>query len=207
MPQQIAVAPRETAMAPIATVRSTAAYELVVEQLRKAIFLGRFVPGEKLPSERDLASQMLVSRTTVREAIRVLEGEGLVSVKRGATGGLTVLPQDRLSSSEIEAYIRAQLGILDNLFDYRVANECAAASFAAMRRTQAHLDRLRRALDTMNAICATPESRAIATNIARFNSAEFGISSRYRRGLHQSVFSPGGGGVSGCDVPAGGESV
>lgn len=158
--------------ASIASVRATAAYELVVEQLRKAIFLGRFMPGDKLPPERDLASQMLVSRTTIREAIRVLEGEGLVAVKRGAAGGLTVLAQDRLSPSESRVYIEAQLDILDSLFEYRIANEAAAASFAATRRTQAQLDRLRRALETMDAVCATAESRAVTSNIARFNSAD-----------------------------------
>lgn len=156
----------------IASVRATAAYELVVEQLRKAIFLGRFVPGDKLPPERDLASQMLVSRTTVREAIRVLEGEGLVAVKRGAAGGLTVLAQDRLSPSEGRVYIEAQLDILDSLFDYRIANEAAAAAFAATRRTPAQLERLRRALQTMDTVCATSESRAVTSNIALFNSAD-----------------------------------
>ena len=58
----------------INSVRPVAAYELVVEQVKRAIFLGRFVPGDKLPPERELAAQMLVSRTTIREAMRVLEG-------------------------------------------------------------------------------------------------------------------------------------
>ncbi len=73
---------------PVATVP---AYELVLEQLRRSINLGHFGPGDKLPPERDLARQLGVSRTTVREAVRVLEGEALVEVRRGSTGGITVL--------------------------------------------------------------------------------------------------------------------
>ena len=50
-------------------VRPTSACELVVEQLRRAIHLGRFLAGDKLPPERELAKQLGVSRTTVREAV------------------------------------------------------------------------------------------------------------------------------------------
>lgn len=152
----------------IGSIRATASYELVVEQLRKAIFLGRFMPGDKLPPERDLATQMLVSRTTIREAIRVLEGEGLLAVKRGAAGGLIVLGQNRLNNAEIEAYMETQRGLLDSLFEYRLANECAAASLAAVRRDKKHLARLRSALTEMDALCANKESRANISNIARF---------------------------------------
>lgn len=152
----------------IGSIRSTATYELVVEQLRKAIFLGRFMPGEKLPPERDLAKQLLVSRTTIREAIRVLEGEGLVAVRRGAAGGLVVLDQHRLKKAEIEVYMEAQRALLDSLFEFRIANECAAASLAAMRREPKHLARMRKALVEMDTLCATEESRANTANIARF---------------------------------------
>jgi GntR family transcriptional repressor for pyruvate dehydrogenase complex len=152
----------------IGSIRATATYELVVEQLRKAIFLGRFMPGDKLPPERDLARQMVVSRTTIREAIRVLEGEGLVAVKRGATGGLVVLGQDRLNPAQIEAYIETQRGILDSLLEFRIANECATASLAAKRRDKAHLARLRDALKQMDALCASAEVRANTANIAQF---------------------------------------
>jgi DNA-binding FadR family transcriptional regulator len=156
----------------IGSIRATATYELVVEQLRKAIFLGRFMPGDKLPPERDLAKQMLVSRTTIREAIRVLEGEGLVAVKRGAAGGLVVLGQDRLNPTQIEAYMETQRGLLDSLFEYRLANECAAAALAARRRDKKHLARLRRALTEMDTLCANKESRANLANIAKFFSCD-----------------------------------
>src|SRR5215813_3503689 len=65
-------------------------HEDVAEQLRDAILDGRFVAGTKLPPERELAAEFRVNRTSVREAIKVLEGLGLVSVRQG--DGATVRP-------------------------------------------------------------------------------------------------------------------
>ncbi len=57
--------------------------EVVAEQLRDAILDGRFPAGTKLPPERELATEFDVNRTSIREAIKVLEGLGLVSVRQG----------------------------------------------------------------------------------------------------------------------------
>src|SRR5262245_21338895 len=66
-------------------IEKPAAYELVVNQLKRAIHLGSYVPGDKLPPERALAEQLGVSRVTTREALRVLQGEGYISVGSGGT--------------------------------------------------------------------------------------------------------------------------
>src|SRR6266852_4889305 len=65
-------------------------HEDVAEQLRDAILDGRFRAGTKLPPERELAAEFRVNRTSVREAIKVLEGLRLVSVRQG--DGATVQP-------------------------------------------------------------------------------------------------------------------
>jgi GntR family transcriptional regulator, transcriptional repressor for pyruvate dehydrogenase complex len=65
-------------------------HEAVAEQLRDAILDGRFPAGRKLPPERELAAEFRVNRTSVREAIKVLEGLGLVQVRQG--DGVTVRP-------------------------------------------------------------------------------------------------------------------
>jgi len=65
-------------------------HEDVAEQLRDAILDGRFVAGTKLPPERELAAEFRVNRTSVREAIKVLEGLGLITVRQG--DGATVRP-------------------------------------------------------------------------------------------------------------------
>jgi DNA-binding FadR family transcriptional regulator len=65
-------------------------HEDVAEQLRDAILDGRFAAGHKLPPERELADEFQVNRTSVREAIKVLEGLGLVRVRHG--DGVIVQP-------------------------------------------------------------------------------------------------------------------
>jgi DNA-binding FadR family transcriptional regulator len=78
-------------------------HEDVAAQLRDAILDGRFAPGEKLPPERELAERFQVNRTSVREAIKVLEGLGLVSVRQG--DGATVQPMIEASLGVIPAMI------------------------------------------------------------------------------------------------------
>src|SRR6185295_13098919 len=65
-------------------------HEDVAAQLRDAILDGRFRSGQRLPPERELAEEFQVNRTSVREAIKVLEGLGLVTVRQG--DGATVQP-------------------------------------------------------------------------------------------------------------------
>lgn len=156
----------------INSIRPVAAYELIVEQVKRAIFLGRFVPGDKLPPERELAAQMLVSRTTIREAMRVLEGEGLIQVKRGATGGLVVRAQSGLRPGEIETYMETQREMLDMIYEYRIANECMAARLAATRRTKEQLRRMAASMKAMGQLCETPEMREKMANIARFRALD-----------------------------------
>src|SRR5215470_16119258 len=64
--------------------------EDVAAQLRDAIIDGRFRSGERLPPERELALEFRINRTSIREAIKVLEGLGLVAVRQG--DGATVRP-------------------------------------------------------------------------------------------------------------------
>ena len=71
-------------------IEASAMYERVVDRIHRAIHLGQLLPGDKLPPERVLAEQLKVSRVTLREALRVLEGEGYVQTRLGARGSQTV---------------------------------------------------------------------------------------------------------------------
>ena len=63
---------------------------LIIKQIRSAILEGKYQPGESLPTENELVGQFGVSKHTVREALRALEGMGFITVKRGAGGGPVV---------------------------------------------------------------------------------------------------------------------
>ena len=64
--------------------------ERIAERIVTAIALGEFVPDQRLPTERDLAAMLEVSRTTVREALQRLQAAGYVTTRRGRAGGTFV---------------------------------------------------------------------------------------------------------------------
>ena len=73
-------------------IRGGNAFEETVERLLQAVKLGQVRPGDRLPSERELALRLGISRVTLREAIRVLAQEGYLASRRGRSGGTFVLP-------------------------------------------------------------------------------------------------------------------
>jgi GntR family transcriptional repressor for pyruvate dehydrogenase complex len=80
----------ERKVRPFGPVSRQRVHEAIAVQLRDAILDGRFKAGEKLPPERELAEEFAVNRTSIREAIKILEGLRLVTVRQG--NGATVQP-------------------------------------------------------------------------------------------------------------------
>jgi DNA-binding FadR family transcriptional regulator len=131
--------------------------ELVARQLRTAIQLGHYLPGQRFPAERELSAQLGVSRSVLREASRVLEAEGLIEVRHGRNGGLVVsVPTS--APSEVRRLLKEQRTHVEAVFDYRIAVETAAARLAATRRTAADLRALHTSLTQMDAIIALREA-------------------------------------------------
>lgn len=64
--------------------------ECIKEQIKKAIYNQRLIPGERLPSEVEIAKVFKTSRVSIREALRTLELYGLLHIKKGAGGGTFV---------------------------------------------------------------------------------------------------------------------
>lgn len=124
------------------------AYELVLNRLRRAIHLGIYGPGDKLPPERLHAEQLGVSRVTLREAIRVLEGEGYVKTRRGSTGGVTVLDR-REAPGQLRRRLRDDIEQLRAVADFRLANERCAAERAATRVSDDDIAALEQAIDAL----------------------------------------------------------
>lgn len=122
--------------------------ELIAERLVTAIAMGVFVPGQRLPTERELATSLNVSRTTVREAISRLAATGYVEVRRGRNGGAIVTSE---AGPEANAMIQRTLvpgwDRLDRLFDFRTLIEPLIARTAAARRSDQAIARIRAALD------------------------------------------------------------
>jgi DNA-binding FadR family transcriptional regulator len=119
--------------------------------MRERILRGEFPEGSALPTERELVTQTDMSRATVREALRILEVQGLVRIKTGRSGGAFVQHPDGESiASSVDLLIRGRQIRLAALLETREAVEPACAQLAAKYRTDADLDRLDLANESMS---------------------------------------------------------
>jgi DNA-binding FadR family transcriptional regulator len=129
-------------------VRTGNPFEETVERLLQAIKLGVVAPGDRLPSERDLAARLNVSRVTLREAIRALTESGYVESRRGRYGGTFVnerLPKPRRVTPK--QLTRELSEGIDDALVLRSALETGAAEAAASRElSEAEVEHLRRCL-------------------------------------------------------------
>ena len=116
-------------------------HDLLVERFRSIIRDGALKPGERLPSERALAEQLQVSRSSVREAIRSLELQGLVVSKRGSG---TFIETDNLESmvSLIASTLSGGAETLKDIFEMRHLLEPQIAAVAAQRASAGEVGEL-----------------------------------------------------------------
>lgn len=125
----------------ITAVRRTRLFEGVVAQMRALIRDGRLSPGQKLPSERELAERFQVSRASLREAIRALEMEGLVVIRPGA--GTFVSEEGFDAAMDVLANrLLAEREELADVMELRLVLEPQITALAAQRATPADFDRL-----------------------------------------------------------------
>lgn len=111
--------------------------------MRERILRGEFTEGTALPTERELVAQTNMSRATVREALRILEVQGLIRVRTGRSGGAFVQHPDGESiASSVDLLIRGRQIRLAALLETREAIEPACAQLAAKYRTDEDLKRL-----------------------------------------------------------------
>lgn len=152
-----------------APVRTANAFEQTVERLGRAIRMGLLAPGEQLPSERELAARLALSRSTVREALRVLQEAGYLEARRGRGGGTFVaehLPSE--PERPPQQVVRDYGGDLAALLRYRRILELGAAEIAAERATPEQIDRLAELVDEMGPL-AKSDYRGYRAVDARFH--------------------------------------
>jgi DNA-binding FadR family transcriptional regulator len=116
------------------------------------IVSGRYRPGHVLDGEVEASSQRRVSRTAYREAMRILSAKGLVHSRPRVGTRVSPLEQWHLLDPDVLSWVfsgEPEPEVLHGLFELRTIVEPAAAALAAARRSQAHLDMMRVALDDM----------------------------------------------------------
>ena len=115
--------------------------DAVVEQIESMIVDGILKEGRRLPSERELAMMMGVSRPKIREALHILEQRGLVTVRHGEGAFIAALTGTALSPAMLGLYARHNEAFFDYL-EYRREQEAFASRLAAQRATAADKERI-----------------------------------------------------------------
>lgn len=136
------------------------AYELVLDQIGERIAHGDLVVGDRLPAERDLAGALGVSRASVREAMRVLEAQGVVESAPGGGPDAGTLVTARPGAA-MARFLRLHLGLshftVDELVATRVTLEAESARLAARHAGPEQLDGLDEVLDRLDGLVADRE--------------------------------------------------
>ncbi len=127
-------------------IKKTRIHEEVVAQIHELIREGRFKAGDQLPSERELAETFQVSRTSVREAIRALETEGLIKSRTGMGNFVADLPIESLVAPLAKLLVEGK-DALANIFELRKLIEPQIASLAAERATVTDIGNMKRLLE------------------------------------------------------------
>lgn len=128
------------------------AYQQVADQLLELILSGQLAAGHRLPAEAELAASFGVSRSTVREALRVLASRDLIETTRGTTGGTFVRT---IEPSQVSDYLETSIGLMSggdaisvvDMLEAREVLEVPAARLAAERHQEQHVTMLREAIE------------------------------------------------------------
>jgi GntR family transcriptional regulator, transcriptional repressor for pyruvate dehydrogenase complex len=124
-------------------------YALVAEQLVGMIGEGALRPGDPLPTERELTDGFKVGRSSVREALRMLESQGVIQSENGGAFVVAEAANPLNSSLRLLFALDERAGLHD-LFELRRILECEAAALAAERRTDEHLGEMDAAIEEMS---------------------------------------------------------
>jgi GntR family transcriptional repressor for pyruvate dehydrogenase complex len=170
-----------------AVARESTLANRVAAEIERHIVGGSIQPGERLPSERELAEQFSVSRTVIREAVRVLAAKSLLEVRSGS-GTVVRAPTTRSVSQSMLLLLRTGQR-LDHakVHEVRRTLEIEIAGIAAERRTDEDLALLEELLDEMQALLGEMERQP--ANRGRFASNDVQFHAALARATHNELFA------------------
>lgn len=145
-------------------------YELVAERLVALIGDRAFQPGDQLPTERELTASFHVGRSSVREALRMLESQGII---RSVNGGAFIVAD---AAYPLDSSLRLLLTLdestrLRDVIELRSILECEAAALAAERHRAEHLTDMDRAIEEMTTGLGEPKDNAFIDADLHFHLA------------------------------------
>jgi DNA-binding FadR family transcriptional regulator len=125
-------------------------FDRVFAFVRERFLAGAVRPGDRLPPERELCLRLGVSRPALREALRALAMLGVVEIHHGV-GTIVRRPDTDVLREVLDFALAQRPDLAEDVMQARIAIECQAARLACERATAADLERLRAALDRVEA--------------------------------------------------------
>lgn len=122
----------------------------VFEQLKKEIIIGRWKPGEKIPSENELSEMLNVSRVTVREALQTLVALDLLEKKQGEGTFVKELSGELYIDALLPTFVNLKKSKIHSVHEYRKIIEVGAMELVVERVTEEDVEELKKILNKMN---------------------------------------------------------
>lgn len=145
--------------------------EVVAADIRQQIATGVLAIGARLPTEDELTEQYGIARTTLREALRVLESQGLISIRRGRGGGATVTMPDLVRLAEpLAVVLQLRRATVSDLDAARLLIEPQLAAWLAEHRRRDDLAALREVVEEATAAAEADDQIAFGRAAARIHS-------------------------------------
>jgi GntR family transcriptional regulator, transcriptional repressor for pyruvate dehydrogenase complex len=124
-------------------------YELVAERLLGLIAEGRLEPGNCMPSERELAQQYGVGRSSIREALRMLESKGVIH--SSGNGAFAIAEYGNALNHSLDFLVSVDQADFTELFEVRHMLEAEAVALAAVRHVRPDTEQMAREIAAMEA--------------------------------------------------------
>jgi GntR family transcriptional regulator, transcriptional repressor for pyruvate dehydrogenase complex len=133
------------------TIKKARLSDEIVKQIKETLFAGKLQVGDRLPTERELAEQFETSRASVREAMRALEQEGMIHVRKGVSGGIFIADLDhRPVTNSFQTLLHLRKISIINIAEVRLIFEPEAARLAAERASEEDLRELEEVIQQMS---------------------------------------------------------
>jgi len=152
------------------SITSSKAPHKIINQIRNAIIKGRFSPGEKLRSEKELMEEFGVSKATLREALRTLEFLGLIEIRKGAKGGVFVSEVDmKVTQQSLINFLHFKNVSVYHLSEIRKVLEPYAAKTAAEVISERDLEELNAINEKCLRALQQEQTDSVRKDIIRFH--------------------------------------
>jgi DNA-binding FadR family transcriptional regulator len=127
----------------------------IIEAIKQALIRGDLTPGQRLPSENELAQRLGVGRGAIREAMKMLSALGVVEIKQGNGTYITSEPSPMLLTP-LSFVILLQMGMTDELFELRSLFQVGYCQLAARKATREEMERIAKTLEDWSIFAHEP---------------------------------------------------